>query len=413
MAQQAARQGDRLHGLDAVRGLAAVAVIALHASYAYALAPMPGLVWPVPVDEPSRFADACFWAVEGFVMPLFFTLSGYFLARSLSRQSPLAVAAGRTKRLLVPLLTVGIAILAADLLIWTVGFVLTGRATWNDLRRMKFGPAIDDHLWGPAHLWYLEYLWILCVGVCLAAWLWGGAVRAVGARLPARGTTGPLAGWLGVVSLVAAAAVLLGFHPEIVLDFQHHVIVPAWPKLLHAGIFLLLGAVLHRSGEVLEAARKGAPFLLAGAVGLFASFLPAARETVHRGMPEGFDGLLGGLLALYAVLATLGCVGAGLRWLDRPNPWLARLAAASFWVYMFHHPVVGGLQLALRSVEVSSAVKFAVAFGGTVGVCLLTFWWFVEGKAIGRMLDGELPWRAFRRTEAEPVPEPVPVRKAA
>jgi len=415
------RGRERLYGFDAVRGLAAIAVVALHAAYPYILAPMPGLIWPVPLDEPSRLADACFWWIEGFVMPLFFTISGYFLARSLVKQRPGTVAAGRSRRLVVSFWTVGIVILAVDLLVWTGGFALTGQSTWNDFRRMKFGPAVDDHLWGPAHLWYLEYLWVLCAGTCLALATWRGFLRQVGPvilfspRLTRiwRAVDNP--GFLTCLLATAAAVFLiLGHHPEIVLGFQHHFIVPSWPKLVHGGFFLLLGVALFRSPDAIEFVRRTAPFTLAAAVVAFAFILPRVQPSLAT--PSGkFDPALGSLLAVFAMTAVLGHLGAGLRWFNQPSPPLERLAAASFWIYVAHHPTCGLLQLALRPAPLPPEAKFGVVTVVTLGVCLFTYNRFVAGGPIERMLDGEWPWKAFRRPETTvPAPTPsLPARKAA
>lgn len=418
----APRERDRLRGFDAVRGLAAVAVVALHAAYPYALAPLPGLVWPVPLDEPSRFADACFWAIEGFVMPLFFTLSGYFLARSLVRQRPGAVLAGRSRRLVISFWTVGIVILGIDLLIWTAGFALTGQATWKDFRRMKFGPAIDDHLWGPGHLWYLEYLWVLCATTCVATWVWRGTARQIRPilQLPPRLTRAvgrfEAPAFLACLLVLAAAVyVTLGFHPEIVLGFQHHFIVPAWPKLVHGGLFLLLGVALFRSGDAVEAVRRFAPAWLAVALISFAAALPEIRRAMVEATSSSFEPVLGLFLTVYAVAAVLGLLGAGVRWLEEPNARLERLAAASFWIYVAHHPICGLLQLALRPFAIPPAVKFGLVTVAAMALCLFSYRVLVENGAVGRMLDGEWPWRAFRKPAGVgPRPAPaVPVRKAA
>ena len=166
-----ARPAERLAGFDAVRGLGAVAVVVLHAAYGYSHIRMPGLIWPVPLDEPSRAAHAAFWWIEGCIMPLFLTVSGYFLARSLERQTPGDVLRGRTARLLRPMLTLGLLVLVLDTQIWTAGLVATDRATWREFLRLKFIPPIQNHFWGPGHLWYVEYLWLICAAVCVGAWL--------------------------------------------------------------------------------------------------------------------------------------------------------------------------------------------------------------------------------------------------
>ena len=66
-------------GFDAVRAVAVVAVVVLHALVPYLKHPMPGLVWSVSVmDEPSALADGVFWSIELFVMPLFLVIAGFF-----------------------------------------------------------------------------------------------------------------------------------------------------------------------------------------------------------------------------------------------------------------------------------------------------------------------------------------------
>ncbi|MGC1276277.1 MAG: acyltransferase [Planctomycetaceae bacterium] len=403
---------NRLHGFDAVRGLAAVAVVALHAAYPYIRFPMPGLVWAVPVDEPNRLADGVFWWIEGSVMPLFFTLSGYFLAQSLVRQPPSDVLAGRSRRLLLPMATVGLAVLAADLHVWAYGLISTGRATFREYLRMKYSPEIQANLWGPAHLWYVEYLWLLCLLVCTAAWF-GQIVRnRTTVEIP--GAARPILITCGFAALFGAAVLVLMRSPEVVLGFQHGWL-PAPAKFAHSAIFLMFGILFALSGRTVELTRNAAPLSLLAAGGIFVVLLPRIHETLDTGRVNQLDPVLGLLLALFAVTATLGHIGAGLRWLDRPNPMLARLAAVSFWVYLVHHPVLGGLQILARPLPLPPAVKFVVIFAATMAVCLVSYRRLVEGRVAQRLLDGEWPWRAFRRDEPTVVqlPEQSPMRRAA
>ena len=76
---------------------------------------------------------------------------------------------------------------------------------------------------------------------------------------------------------------------------------------------------------------------------------------------------------------------------------------------------MGLFQIALRPVPLPAAVKFGLVFAATLTICLFTYRWFVEGRAIGRLLDGEWPWRALRRPEPAVLsfPEAAPVREAA
>lgn len=401
---------NRLHGFDNVRGLAAVAVVALHASYAYALFPLEGLVWPVPLEEPSRVADALFWWFEGSIMPLFFVLSGYFLARSLAGGAPAAVIVSRTRRLLLPMTTVGFVVLAIDLHVWVLGLIATDRATIREYRRLKFSPEIQSELFGPAHLWYVEYLWLMCVIACGSVLLYRLARRSPAmakpfAILPAACT---------FAGLIAAAVILLSYHPAVVLGFQHGWL-PDAAKFAHGSLFFLAGMLLARSPRLLESIRRFSSLSLGMALGSFLFLLPLIHETLGDGRPSRFDPTLGLLLALFAAAATFGQLGAGLRWFDRRNTKLAQLAEASFWIYIVHHPVLGLLQIALRPLPVPPLIKFGLVLTGTLAVCLLSYRWIVQGGVIERLLGGEHPWRALRRRETAAIEgcEHEGVRKAA
>lgn len=410
---------ERLHGLDHVRGLAAVAVVALHSCYAYAFHPLPGLVWPVPLDEPSSAADAAFWWIEGCVMPLFFALSGYFLAQSLARQSPMTVLKGRTRRLLLPMATVGFIVLTLDLHVWVLGLIDTGRATISDYRRLKFAPEIQADLFGPAHLWYVEYLWLLCACICGIAWLRSviGQRETETLRLSVPSSTkrSVVLRSTGLAALAVLAALLLSFRPQIVLGFQHGWL-PDASKLAHAAIFIAAGMLLwSRDGGILNSVRRLTPLYLVVAVAAFVLVLPHIHNTMQEGRAGAGSPTLGVLLALFAFSATLAQLGAGLSWLNASRPALSRLAAASFWIYLVHHPLVGLLQVLVRPMPFAAAAKASIVFGATISVCLLSYAYIVERGAIARLLDGEWPWKAFRGLpeDVQPLPAPPAKRKAA
>ena len=400
---------DRLHAFDNVRGLAAVAVVALHASYAYARFPLEGLVWPVPLNEPSLLANAIFWAIEGSVMPLFFTLSGFFLARSLAKHTPAHVLASRTRRLLVPMTTIGLAVLAIDLHVWVLGLISTERATVREYRRMKFAPVVQADLFGPAHLWYIEYLWLLCVAVCGAIWL---RDRLKGNAPADTKESNPILAACSFLALSAGACALLTYAPEIVIGFQHGWL-PNPAKLGHASMFLLLGLLLQRSEWLVAFTKSAAPYIVVAAGGSFVALLPELHHAMQSDR-EALSFTLGALLAFFAIAATFGQIGVGLRWLNHPRPALSRLAAASFWIYLVHHPLVGLFQIAMRYVALSPILKCIGVFSITLVLCLWSYDRFASRGALARLLDGEWPWQAFRPSFPAEVPAAErPVRKAA
>src|SRR5690606_8677662 len=67
----------RLHGLDWLRAAASLLVLGLHSGIAYVVGPFPGLVGGTPEIEGHLAVDFVTWWINGFIMPLFFVLSGF------------------------------------------------------------------------------------------------------------------------------------------------------------------------------------------------------------------------------------------------------------------------------------------------------------------------------------------------
>jgi len=89
----------RRHDLDALRAVAMLLGILLHASLAY----VPGIPWPVTDTRPAPWLGLLFLAIHGFRMPLFFLVSGFFTAMLWQRRGPGAMLAQRYQRVFVPL----------------------------------------------------------------------------------------------------------------------------------------------------------------------------------------------------------------------------------------------------------------------------------------------------------------------
>lgn len=89
----------RRHDLDALRGFAMLLGIFLHACLAYF--PFP---WVVQDVEATESIGWFFWSVHGFRMQLFFVLSGFFLAWSISTRRLTGAVSQRLKRIALPLL---------------------------------------------------------------------------------------------------------------------------------------------------------------------------------------------------------------------------------------------------------------------------------------------------------------------
>lgn len=89
----------RRHDLDALRAIAMLLGIALHAALAYSNVP-----WVVQDSQKNELFGLFFVAVHGFRMPLFFLVSGFFTAMLWRKRGLNALIKHRAKRILLPCL---------------------------------------------------------------------------------------------------------------------------------------------------------------------------------------------------------------------------------------------------------------------------------------------------------------------
>ncbi len=169
-------QQTNFAGFDAIRALAALGVLLLHACVPYLQHPMRGLAWPVR-DSSSAAVDVLFWGIELFIMPVFLVMAGILAWRSLHRHGPGKLVKTRARRLLIPLAFGMLVILPLDLYAWVLGWVGEGLVPAVKLKSLKFDNGIDRDLWGLSHLWFLQYLFLYVAVLSGAIYLAGRSVH--------------------------------------------------------------------------------------------------------------------------------------------------------------------------------------------------------------------------------------------
>lgn len=108
---------DRRHDLDALRAVAMLLGIVLHAAFSFA--PIP---WTVQDSQQSSFYYVLFSCIHGFRMPLFFMLSGFFTAMLWRKRGLASLVQHRFKRIFLPLAIGCFTIIPA---MWAVGYVVS------------------------------------------------------------------------------------------------------------------------------------------------------------------------------------------------------------------------------------------------------------------------------------------------
>ncbi|MCS7466485.1 acyltransferase [Stieleria sp. ICT_E10.1] len=413
-------QPDAIVGFDALRAMAALAVVALHAGVPYARHPMPGLLWPV-WDTSSRIVDGVFWSIEVIIMPLFLMMAGFLLCHSSRRHSPGRLIQSRAKRLLIPLAFGVVVILPISLYIWTAGLVVEGVVPAIKLKSLKFPTPISEQIWGLSHLWFLLYVFLYVV---VAA----GLIRAASRTPFARITQAVSRPKVLMAILVCVAVTTLAAAPQVVWGFQH-AFLPVPSKWIYSGVFFAAGYGLAMHDRELHWVTKSSPRLLAiGVVLLSTSVLLGTWSLEHSLGTSTPNHAATFLMALLTVAAastvTLGAIGASTRYITHvPRP-IRYLASASFWIYLVHHPLLGLIHCDIKWLwpVASPLVKMSVSFLAATSLSLLMYESFVRRTRFGQWLglsDRERPKPATVKTDQETtllIPRPVPeteTRRAA
>ena len=170
-------RSPRLHGLDALRGFAAVLVVMLHAGIPYMITPLSHLPWPARDGHPSVVVDGMTWCTAGFLMPLFFVLAGFFSEGLLVSHGAREFLRERTKRLLWTQLAASVLILPLCFYLWALGFAADGLYLPTGYLLPGLPLQLKAELFGTAHLWFLQNLYIYSLI------LWGASCLTTRSRL--------------------------------------------------------------------------------------------------------------------------------------------------------------------------------------------------------------------------------------
>ena len=166
-ATPSAPAGTRDPAIDALRVIAALACIGLHSVIPYTSREIGDLAWAVRDTTRSVAADFLFWWGRAAQAQTFFFIAGVLSVRMMSVTGARGYARARLQRLGVPFAAAVAFVLPIVAAVWAWGWVASGRATWAEVWAWRFSdPVVQRNALGPAHLWFLQDLLIISVGVC-------------------------------------------------------------------------------------------------------------------------------------------------------------------------------------------------------------------------------------------------------
>ena len=400
----------RLHGLDAVRGIALLLGVLVHASMAW----LPGAqgFWITQDTSSSALAGVAFFVPHMFRMLLFFLLAGLFARMLCERLGAKAFARDRLRRIAVPLLSGWFPILMAIIAVaaWNAWLVNGGH-----LPPAPPTPPLSPSNFPLTHLWFL-YVLLLCYGVALAvrATLGRSARIRQFADAGARLLSGPMGTLLLASPLGIAMAMQAQWVPWFGIPTPDQSLYPNLAACVAFGSAFGFGWLVHRQLGLLQAWAACWPLhlllaLLATAgclayVGLSPRLAVTTREwqTFAYAIAYAFAGWSW----------TFASIGMGLRFLSGHSRVRRYLADASYWVYLAHLPLVMAIQVMFSRVQWPWFVEVPLTLLLSMAVLLASYDLLVRNSFIGARLNGRRMPRGLG-AHHEPVPcTPAPITEA-
>jgi peptidoglycan/LPS O-acetylase OafA/YrhL len=348
------------------------------------------------------FFDVLVWWSIGVAMPVFFTLSGFFAVRIYDSRGLLGFVHDRGRRIVGPLLDGGAVVLPLSLAGWGAGWLASGRCSWHELLLLDFADAdLRDNHWGPAHLWFLEYLVLMLAAYAGARALFQGLRTGVEGWLGRTLILPSLASLrLGRILLSPLAPILLALpttwflfegHRQSGLDAvlsMRNSFDPDPFRWSHHAWFFAVGVWLSRHRRDLSRLTAPSGWLFGLSLPVFALRAELLARDLKAPLvgPEAVALAVTG--ALFAWLSLFGLLGLCHHWFRHSRPAVRYLADSSYWIYLVHFPLVGILQVTLVCVPIAPLGKFAAVLTVTLALCLLSYQRLVRHSQIGLWLHG-------------------------
>lgn len=332
--------------------------------------------WDYHVKSPHRIValEPLMLAVNPWRMGLLFLISGAATRFMTASRGSLKLAAARSWRLLPPLLF-GMAVIVApqayDQVVERTGYAGGFLAFYRDhyfafgTRFCRPGPCLILPAWN--HLWYVGYLWVYTMLLCVVLRAWPDVSRWL-----ERALTPALSG-IGVLLLPAAALVLFSFTLRPYFP-QTYVLTGDWYCHALYGTLFVFGFLFARADRVWQTIERQRWLATGVAAALFLSFL-ALRALRAPDAPVPLTLLLYGRSAygVYQWACILAVLGFARRWLNGNSPVRRYLTDAIFPYYIVHQTAIIALAHALRGAHLPAWQEAGLIVTGTALCCAATY----------------------------------------
>lgn len=382
---------ERLHALDALRGIALLLGIVLHAAMSFV--PIAPRIWLIQDTHPSLLLGLLTFTIHVFRMTTFFLMAGFFAHMSFHRRGSMGFVKDRLQRIALPLV-IGWPLVYVPMyliVIWASHFPNGG---WSRV----WPPVLPN--FPVTHLWFIYVLLELYVAMLLlrSAIVWldaSGALRTVLDRVFAWIMRNPLAPVILAIPIGMAFCLDPRWVNSMGVRTPDQSLITNAQAWICFGTAFGVGWLLHRQIGLLRILERRWLAHLLLAVGLILiGFVISGVMFSAPGAPKlpvSFATLRLVSAILYAPaiwITTFAAIGLALRFMSGFSPAWRYLADASYWLYLIHLPIVMALQVALSQLDWPGLIKFAVILVVALPPMLASYHLLVRFTFIGAVLNG-------------------------
>jgi len=367
-------QQIRYYGLDALRGMAMLLGVVLHAAMPYMVG-IPESIWPTDKNS-SESINVIFEFIHIWRMPLFFILAGFFAKLVVEKYSWNYWWKNRLKRIALPLLIFTPIMAASIPWIWTYG--------WDKNQSYFFTlEGTPWHLWFLWHLIYFVFFSFLCITA-------GSVLQKI--RL---GFIGCYLSYLNIFSWVAKYKIFQSQYPIALIALL--TLIGMWTGFdlvtnpILSALFFAFGYGLYKNTKLLDFMKKyWLQYLIASIIffGIYLSIyknLDPLDESTHLTwfIPYSL------LKAINAILFSYSFIGLAESEFGNYSPTLRYISDSSYWIYLIHLPLVAFITFYLFRFPIFVELKFIIAILLTTIIGLITYKLLVRSSITGILLNGK------------------------
>jgi hypothetical protein len=354
--EEFATRGTRIHFLDNLRTIIIYLVALYHVGGVYECAGMWAFFWLV--DDPVTFCPAGFVniALDIFVMPTVFFISGYLIPMSLKNKTGWDFLKARFRRLIIPWFVAVFTLIPLYKFIFLYSRGLP-QEHWTTYFHFTGGSIYISQNW----LWFLPVLFLFDILYVL--------LSKANIKVPDISVTGAVLGTF-VVGLVTSFGIgwLVEFRSWTttpLIDFENE-------RLLMYFAVFLLGAFFYRQNAFAEKPRRKILYYIANGIAWIPITVHIFARLAPFMDPEGFA-----VTPLYRLiwwlsfdvsLLTIVYLLVVSFWLyvDKPGRLWSELNKNSYPVYIIHVIVLGGIALLLLNLGLPGWLKYLVLAVSTI-----------------------------------------------